>query len=230
MDLDGARVLVAGASGALGGGLAHALHGRGARVVAAGRDPQRLRDVAAELGTEPVTFDIVDVESVKGAVAAAHEALGGLDLVVVTVGVAAFGSALDTDPAVTEELFAVNTFGPMAVARAAADHLSEGGTLVVFSAILADLPTNQMADYSASKAALSSWLTVLQREARRRMRVVDVRPMHLDTGLETRALAGEPPRLPEPTPARAVVEAVVEAIVDDAVRSVVVEKGELRLR
>lgn len=212
MELDGARVLVAGASGALGGQLADALRERGATVVAGGRDADRLRDVAERCGTDPVTFDAVDVDSCTAAVDAAAQALGGLDAILVTVGVAGFGRALDTEPAVSEELFAVDVLGPMALVRAAARHLGEGGTVAVFSAILADLPTAGMADYSAAKSALSTWLQVLRREERKRFTVLDVRPPHLDTGLETRSLAGEPPRLPAPMPAEDVVPLVVQAL------------------
>jgi NAD(P)-dependent dehydrogenase (short-subunit alcohol dehydrogenase family) len=212
MDLTDARVLVAGASGALGGSLARRLVAEGARVVAAGRDAERLQAVAQECGTEPVTFDVVDAESCEQAVARAHELLGGLDGLVVTVGAPAFGRALDTEAAVSEELFAVNTLGPMALVRAAAARMDDGGFVAVFSAILADQPAAQMADYSAAKSALSAWMQVLRREERRRLTVLDVRPPHLDTGLETRPLAGEAPRLPEPLPAEQVVDAVVEAI------------------
>lgn len=225
MELDGARVLVAGASGALGGQLADALRDRGATVVAGGRDADRLRDVAERCGTDPVTFDAVDVDSCTAAVDAAVEALGGLDAIVVTVGVAGFGRALDTEPAVSEELFAVDVLGPMALVRAAARHLGEGGTVAVFSAILADLPTAGMADYSAAKAALSTWLQVLRREERKRFTVLDVRAPHLDTGLETRALAGEPPRLPAPMPAADVVTLVVQAL-DQGASEIVFDRAE----
>ena len=212
MELTGARVLVCGASGALGGATARALVAAGAHVVAAGRDEERVRAVAADCGTPPVTFDVVDAESCRDAVAAAAATLGGLDGLVVTVGAPGFGRALDLDAAVAEELFAVNTLGPMTLVRAAAPVLTEGGFVAVFSAILADQPTAQMADYSAAKSALSVWLQVLRREERRRFSVIDVRPPHLDTGLETRALAGEPPRLPPPFPAEKVVDAVLRAI------------------
>lgn len=214
MELDGAKVLVAGASGALGGQLVDALRDAGATVVAGGRDADRLGEVAERAGTEPVTFDAVDVDSCTAAVDAAVEQLGGLDALVVTVGVAGFGRALETDAAVSEELFAVDVLGPVALVRAAARHLPEGGTVAVFSAILADLPTAGMADYSAAKAALSTWLQVLRREERKRLTVLDVRPQHLDTGLETRALAGEPPKLPAAAPSADVVALVVQALAE----------------
>ena len=139
--------------------------------------------------------------SCRAAVDAAADELGGLDALVVAVGVAGFGPAMDADPAVVEELFAVNALGPMNLVRAASRHLSEGGTVVVLSAILADAPTAGMADYSAAKSALAAWLGVVRREQRRAFSVIDVRPPHLDTELDSRALAGAPPPLPEPYPA-----------------------------
>lgn len=215
MEIEGARFLVVGASGVLGGLITRALVDTGARVVVTGRDPDRLQEIADVADTEPITLDVVDVEACAGAVTSAVEQLGGLDAMVVATGVPAFGAALETEAAVAEELFAVNTLGPMALVRAAGAQL-DGGVVVVLSAILADLPTNQMADYSASKAALSAWLGVVRRENRRRFRVLDVRPPHLDTGLSDHPLAGTAPTLPEPLAGSAVVEAVLEALRTDA--------------
>lgn len=216
MRLDGARVLVAGATGVIGRGLVTALLGEGARVVAAGRDAERLASLGEECGTSPQAFDVVDEQSVRAAVDSAADELGGLDALVVTVGVAGFGEAMSADPAVVEELFAVNALGPMNLVRAASKHLSQGGTVVVLSAILADAPTVGMADYSAAKSALAAWLVVVRREQRKAFGVIDVRPPHLDTGLDSRALAGEAPKLPEPYPAAEVVTSVLAAMRDDA--------------
>lgn len=216
MELSGARVLVVGGTGVLGAMAATTLVERGARVVATGRDTDRLAEVAARLGTEPVELDVIDDRACAAAVDSAVQQLGGLDGLVVATGVPAFGPAVDTDPAVAEELFAVNTLGPMSLVRAAAPHLAEredhDGFVAVLSAILADMPTNQMAEYSASKSALSAWLGVLRRENRRRFTVLDVRPPHLDTGLSDHPLAGTAPRLPEPLAGQVVVDTLVRAI------------------
>lgn len=216
MELSGARVLVVGGTGVLGGLTARALADRGARIVVTGRDEARLTEIAAQVGTEPIALDVVDDRACGDAVASAVEQLGGLDGIVVATGVPAFGPAVDTDAAVAEELFAVNTLGPMSLVRAAAGHLDGGGFVAVLSAILADLPTNQMAEYSASKSALSAWLGVLRRENRRRFTVLDVRPPHLDTGLSDHPLAGTAPRLPDPLEGQVVVDAMVRAIEADA--------------
>lgn len=217
MQLDGARVLVAGATGALGSRMTTALLAAGAQVVPTGRDGERLARAGQECRQQPLVLDVVDVDSCQHAVDSATEALGGLDALVVTLGVASFGRALEADAAVTEELFAVDVLGPMALVRAAAPHLGEGGVVVVVSAILADVPTAGMAEYSAAKGALSTWLGLVAKEERKRgLRVIDVRPPHLDTQLSEHPLAGEAPRLPQPFSADRVVQVVLEAMAGEA--------------
>jgi NAD(P)-dependent dehydrogenase (short-subunit alcohol dehydrogenase family) len=58
VDLSGARTLVAGATGVLGGALAQALHAEGARLALAGRDSDKLASLGQELdGAPTATFD-----------------------------------------------------------------------------------------------------------------------------------------------------------------------------
>jgi NAD(P)-dependent dehydrogenase (short-subunit alcohol dehydrogenase family) len=195
-EIRGARTLVVGATGVLGAAIARALHQEGARVVGAGRDASRLESLAG-VAESVLELDLLDVDAGRAAVASAADLLGGLDLVVVASGVAGFGPARDTPDAVTEELFAVNTLGPIAVVSAAVPLITDGGAVVVLSAVLADAPMAGMAAYSASKAAISAYLAALRREVRRQgIGVLDVRPPHMETGLAGRALAGSPPKLP----------------------------------
>jgi short-subunit dehydrogenase len=216
MDLSQARTLVAGATGVLGSGIAEALHGAGARLALAGRDQDRLHELAERLGGVPAfAFDALDLDRCAAVVDEAAEALGGLDLLVVATGIAAFGPAQDTDDLVIEQLFAVNTMAPMALVRAALPRIGKGGGVAVLSAILADVPTAGMAAYSASKAALTAWLTALRLEQRRQGRTVfDIRPPHVDTGLAGRAIAGDPPALTAAVTTEDVVRRVVDGIRD----------------
>ena len=198
MHLDAARILVVGATGVLGGAVAARLSTAGARLAVAGRNPGQLRRVTETLGA-PCSFvlDLVDVEQCAAVVQQAAAQLGGLDGLLVASGVAAFGQARADDDAVVEELFAVNTLGPMSLVRAALPLLPPGGCVAVITAVLADVPTAGMAAYSASKAATSAYLTAVRREVRRdKITVLDIRPPHLDTGLADRALAGQAPRMP----------------------------------
>ncbi|HEX3261789.1 MAG TPA: SDR family oxidoreductase, partial [Pseudonocardia sp.] len=160
MEIDGARTLVAGATGVLGSALAAALRREGARVAVAGRS-ERIAD-----DPQAFPFDALDLDRCAAVVDAAADALGGLDLLVVAFGVAAFGPAVDEDDALVEELLTVNTMAPMAMVRAALRRMERGATVTVLSAILADVPTAGMAAYTASKCALSGWLTALRLEQR----------------------------------------------------------------
>lgn len=216
MELERARILLIGATGVLGGRLAGELAARRARLVLTGRNAERLAAIAEEVEAEHrIRVDLIDVEAVAAVVNEAAERLGGLDGLVIASGVAAFGSARDEEDAIVEELFAVNTLGPMAAIRAALAHLGDGGAIAVLTAILADMPTAGMAAYSASKAALSAYLTAIRRELRRDgITVLDARPPHMETGLADRPLAGEPPRMPAGHDIDEVIELIVSGLSD----------------
>lgn len=211
MKLHDAKILVVGSTGVLGESLVVRLAAAGSQLALTGRRSDALGRVADSVGTQHTfVLDVGDVDACATVVGQAAERLGGLDALLVASGVAAFGSAHDDDDAVVEELFAVNTLGPMALVRAAVPLLSPGGCVTVITAVLADVPTAGMAAYSASKAAMSAYLTAVRREVRRdKISVLDVRPPHLETGLAQRALAGAPPRMP----AGADVDLVMELIV-----------------
>lgn len=213
MDLDGARVVVAGASGVLGAAIARSLHARGARLVLAGRDADRLADVGVD--APALTFDALDLERCAAVVDEAADLLGGLDVLVVAFGVAAFGPAEQAGDVITEHLLTVNTMAPMAMVRAAVPRLEGDGTVAVLSAILADHPTARMAAYTASKAGLSAWLTAVRQEQRRQgVTVFDIRPPHIETGLADRAIEGEAPSMTAGTTVDELVELVVDGIRD----------------
>lgn len=216
MELNGTRTLVAGATGVLGGGIARSLQKEGARLVLAGRDGDRLSALARELGDVPTAgFEALDLERCAAVVDEAADHLGGLDLLVVAFGVAAFGPGEEAGDVITEHLLTVNTMAPMAMVRRAVQRMDGSGTLAVISAILADVPTPGMAAYSASKAGLSAWLTALRGEQRRRgVTVFDIRPPHIETGLAGRALEGEAPPMKEGATRDELVGLVVDGIRD----------------
>jgi short-subunit dehydrogenase len=214
MDWNEARVLVAGASGALGGAIARLAHGRGARLALGGRDEDALNAVAGELGGGiPLTFDARDPKSCDELVAAAEEELGGLDVLVISIGVPAFGPAVSSEPDVVEQLFAVNTLGPIHLIRARLRAMPDGGAIAVVSAGIADYPTAGLAAYSAAKAALAAYVAAVRREVRRDgIAVLDVRPHHMDTAFAERALTGEAPKTSKTLDHEGVAQMTVDAL------------------
>ncbi len=213
VDLSGSAILVAGATGELGWRLSRALKEAGAHVVPAGRNEERLADLATELGASPVALDITDPGSCSNAVEAAIEQLGRLDGIVLATGVVAFGRSGELPRDSERELVIANAIGPIDLIATALPRLEQGGAVVALSAVVADYPTAGMAAYSASKAALSSYLTAIRRERRKELDVVlDVRPGHMETGFSDRALAGEAPKLPSPRDEGELIDLIVEAI------------------
>ena len=86
LELGGARALVGGGSGGLGGAVAEALAGEGARVALVARASDRLTKRAAALDALAVPADLSTADGPAGAVAATVDGLGGLDLVLVNSG------------------------------------------------------------------------------------------------------------------------------------------------
>jgi len=86
LGLQGARALVAGGSGGLGGAVADALAGEGARVALVARASDRLTQRAAALDALAIPADLSTADGPAGAVAGTVDGLGGLDLVLVNSG------------------------------------------------------------------------------------------------------------------------------------------------
>lgn len=216
MELEGKGFLVAGASGELGSRFARALVDGGARVALTARDPAAISDQAKELGAVAIELEITDPSSRAAAIESAVDALGSLDGLVVATGAVAFGRSGELDVDVEERLMAVNATGAMGLIAAALEPMADGGAVVVLSAVVAEFPTAGMATYSASKAALSAYLAAVRRERRRDLSaVLDVRPGHMETGFSDRALAGDPPKMPQPEDPDALVSAAIEALIAD---------------
>lgn len=213
IDLAHASVLVLGGSGALGSRIARLMADRGADITLAGRNSERLDDVAASVpGAATVVFDLRNPGDAHVPVDAAVEAHGRLSGIVNAAGVVAFGPLAETDPEVLDEVVEVDLTGPLRVFRQAIPRM-DGGFIVNMTGIVATMPTAGMATYSAAKAGLSAATVALTREVRRAgISVIDVRAPHTETGLVDRAIAGEPPKLPEGLTPDAVAARVVAGI------------------
>ena len=212
MDIEGSRFLVAGATGAIGGKVAAELDSRGARLVLAGRDRERLAGMGQEMGCPVVPLDFSDPLSASSAIEQACDELGGLDGLVVATGSVAFGEARELDPEVLARLIEENASGPIHLITEALGRIEPGGSVVAITAVVAEFPTAGMAAYSASKAALAAFLAATRRELRREVNVLEVSPGHMETGFADRALAGEPPAMPDGEDVDALVGLIVEAI------------------
>ena len=177
MEFTGIRALVTGGASGIGLATALLLTERGATVACLDLDgpPEPLYGVRA---------DIRDDEQVRPAVAQAVEHLGGLDVLVNNAGIGAQGTVEDNDDAEWSNVFEVNVFGMVRMARAALPHLrrSEHAAIVNTCSIAATVGLPSRALYSATKGAvLSLTLAMAADHIREGIRVTCVNPGTADT-------------------------------------------------
>ena len=216
LTMHGRSVLVAGATGGLGSAIAANLGRRGATLTLVARDARRL----AALGIEghKVSLDLRDPRSCQEAVSATIAHAGGIDVVVNAVGIVAFGELDDLTFDTLEDLFMTNTFVPVVLAQAALRSMREGGVIVNISGVIAEQNLPGMAAYGASKAAVRSFDQAISREARRRkIRVIDARPPHTETGMARHPIEGQAPKMPAGLDPATVAATICDAIAGDVV-------------
>ena len=207
-------VLIAGATGGLGSAIANNLSAQGAELTLVSRQAGRLD--ALVIPGRKVALDLRTPGASEAAVTAAVEHGGGLDVVVNATGVVAFGTIDDLSTDAMEELFMTNAFIPIMLAKAALSNLNEGGVVVNISGVIAEQNMPGMAAYGSSKAAVRSFDEALSREARRKkVRVIDARPPHTETGLATRPIQGTAPKMPAGLSPDAVAAVICDAIAGD---------------
>jgi NAD(P)-dependent dehydrogenase (short-subunit alcohol dehydrogenase family) len=150
--LDGLRALVTGGASGIGLAIARAFTGEGATVVVLDRTD------AGPDGFAYVRADLTDDASVRTAVAAAVERLGGLDVLVNNAGIGAQGPVETSTDEEWRAVLEVNVLGTARVSRAAWPHLraSSAAAIVNTSSIVATAGLPQRAIYSASKGAVAA--------------------------------------------------------------------------
>ena len=157
MEVQGARVLVVGASSGIGREVAVQLGAGGARVVVAARRADRLDDAVADVGGDAssAVCDVRDPAQCDAVVATTAERLGGLDAVVYATAVDPLVRLVDTDLERWRQVYETNVFGASLVTRAALAPLTAtGGRMVYISATSVGRPLPGMGAYETSKAAL----------------------------------------------------------------------------
>ena len=219
-DLNGASILVVGATGGLGCEIAALLHERGAQLTLTGRDATKLQ--ALGIPAAMMTGDATVPGTAEQWVAHAVSTYGHLDGVIYAAGVVAFGPSHEVEDATLDTLWAVNTKAPMTLLRVATPELEKSAQagrspfLLAISGVVAESPTAGLAAYSAVKSALHAHWSAAGRELRRiGIRVLDARPGHTDTDLSKHPVAGTAPAFPASLQPKDVARRIVEGIEDD---------------
>jgi NAD(P)-dependent dehydrogenase (short-subunit alcohol dehydrogenase family) len=236
--LEGRKVLVVGAGtrpsddedAPLGNGRAICITAarEGAAVACADRDRESAEATASLVrddGGEAtvVLGDVIDPVACESVVNETAAALGGLDAVVLNVGIALGGGLAGTTADHWDTVFHVNVRSHFLVCRAALPLMTEGGSIVLISSVAGLKPGSRLPAYDASKAALAGLCRHVAMEgARQGVRANVVAPGLIDTPLGRLATAGRPSRAKTPVPlgrqgrAEEIAEVVVFLLSDRA--------------
>ncbi|MGC9497438.1 SDR family NAD(P)-dependent oxidoreductase [Streptomyces sp. WG7] len=200
-ELSGLKALVTGGASGIGRATAGLLAARGAGVAVLDLDPS-----SVDKPLRGYLADVSDDASVRSAVDAAAEDLGGIDILVNNAGIGAVGTVEDHDDAEWHRVLDVNVLGMVRTTRAALPHLraSAHAAVVNTCSIAATAGLPQRALYSTSKGAvLSLTLAMAADHVREGIRVDCVNPGTADTPWVGRLLA----RAADPVAERAALDA-----------------------
>lgn len=194
---NGKNILITGGSSGIGFATARRLKQEGARVLVTGTNPDKLNTAKTELGVASLVNDAGDSGSAAALADAVRRELGGLDGAFLNAGFGRFQPLEHVTAEEFDEQFSVNVRGPLLQARALANILSDGGSIVLNTSVANAMGMAQAAIYASTKGALRTLTRVLAREfAPRSIRVNAVSPGPIDssffarTGLPPEAIQG----------------------------------------
>ncbi|MFE7553383.1 SDR family NAD(P)-dependent oxidoreductase [Streptomyces gardneri] len=207
---EGRRALITGGGSGIGQATVLRVLAEGGRVVAADISEDGLKDTVAKAGEAAdrlttVVVNVADEDSVRAGVAAAVEALGGLDVLVNAAGVLRSSHTHETSLDSFEQVLRINLTGTFLVIRESIPALLEGnGSAVVnFSSTSAMFAHPYMAAYAASKGGIQSMTHALAAEyAKQGIRFTAVQPGSISSGMTDGTGASKQsvgPGLPEDT-------------------------------
>lgn len=177
--------VVVGASGVLGGAMAAGLGRAGARIVVAGRSPEKVDAATArldELGIEARGY-AVDVSlraDIERLCADVVRDFGRVDILLNAPGINSATPFLEIDDEEYERIMRVNLRGVVVACQVFGARMieqSEGGSIINVSSVSSGPPLSRVFTYSMSKAALDNITQNLAREwAPHGIRVNAIRP------------------------------------------------------
>ncbi len=227
MKLNGATVLLTGATGGIGHAIARRLSGEGARLVLTGRKAEVLAPLAAELGARSIVADLGDPDDLDRLLAEA----GPVDVLIANAALPGTGQLTAMSVERIDANLDVNLRAPILLARALVPQLVERGAghLVFIGSVSGIVASPGSSLYNATKFGIRGFADALRQDLHGTgVGVSNVEPgfvrdagMFVDSGIELPA--GTRTVSPEQ-----VAAGVVRAVVRNK-GEVVVAPAELRL-
>ena len=160
--LEGARVLLTGATGGLGGALARRLAAKRSRLILSGRRADALEALATELGATAIVADLAERTEVERLL----EQAGEVDILIANAALPGSGRLGALEQHHIDRALEVNLRAPIALARGLAPAMAarRSGHLVFIGSLSGKAAGGGASIYSASKAGLRSFALALRAE------------------------------------------------------------------
>jgi uncharacterized oxidoreductase len=161
MNLTGNTIFITGGGSGIGRALAEALHKRGNKVIISGRRKGHLAAVVtANPGIEAVPFDISDPDNINAVAKKLIQKHPDLNVLINNAGIMEADEAAGViDDKLLVSTVTTNLLGPIRLSSAFMDQLkSRRGIILYNTSVLAFVPMAMAAIYSATKAALHSYV------------------------------------------------------------------------
>jgi NAD(P)-dependent dehydrogenase (short-subunit alcohol dehydrogenase family) len=200
--LDGQVAVVTGGGRGLGEGIAHALSDAGAAVVVAARRAAEVEKVAADINAKggralAVPTDVTNSQALEALAQAAVDTFGKLSIWVNNAGGSkAMGPLTELSAKDWQECVDLNITAVWAATLAAAKRMTEGGSIVNISSLVARGPIPGSGHYGAAKAAVNSLTETFARELAPDIRVNAIMPGYIPTEVMMTALGVDEAGLP----------------------------------
>ncbi|EML6545871.1 SDR family oxidoreductase [Staphylococcus aureus] len=181
--------VVTGAGSGIGEAIATLLHEEGVKVILAGRNKDKLQNVANQLAQDSVKVVLTDVtkkEEVDELIKIAQQTFGGLDIVINSAGQMLSSKITDYQVDEWDSMIDVNIKGTLYTTQAALPTMLEqsSGHLINIASISGFEVTKSSTIYSATKAAVHTITQGLEKElAKTGVKVTSISPGMVDTAI-----------------------------------------------
>lgn len=187
-NLTGKMALVTGTTGGIGASIAKALHGQGATVGISGRNEEKLKALAAELGDRVhiLPADLSSPEAVDKLVADAEAAMGQIDILVNNAGLTRDNLSMRMKEDEWNEVIAVNMTATFRLAKAVQRGMMKRrfGRIINIASVVGVTGNPGQCNYVASKAGMIGWSKAMGQEiASRNITVNCVAPGFIATAM-----------------------------------------------
>jgi 3-oxoacyl-[acyl-carrier protein] reductase len=171
-NFSGKTALVTGATGAIGNGIARALHNQGATVAISGTRRDMLDALASALKdrVHVLPCDLGDKAAVEALVPSAEERMQKLDILVANAGINRDNLFVQLTDEAWEQVIAVNLTATFRLARAAVKGMMRRrwGRVIAISSVVGWTGNPGQSNYTASKAGITGMIKSVAAEYAKR--------------------------------------------------------------